>query len=60
MLESVIKLIKTVLNNISVGSWKNSVQHIVTIDDSFISIQCNILSIVINLDDDSGSETELE
>lgn len=57
---SVINCIKNVINNIPVESWKNSVQHIVKIEDSYISIQNNIEPIVINLNDDSESETELD
>jgi transposase len=57
---SVINLIKNVITNIPVESWKNSVQHIIKIEDSYISIQNNINPIVINLNDDSDSETELD
>lgn len=56
---SVIKLIKTVINNIPAESWKNSVKHILKVEDSYIYIQNNIQPIVINLNDDSDSETEL-
>lgn len=57
---SVIELIKNVVNNIPVQSWKNSVQHIMKIEDSYIHIQNNIEPIVINLNDESDSETELD
>lgn len=57
---SVINLIKNVINNVPIESWKNSVQHIIKIEDSYISIQNNINPIIINLNDDSDSETELD
>ena len=57
---TVINLIKNIINSIPVESWKNSVQHIVKVEDSYIGIQNNIQSFIINLDDDSDSETELD
>lgn len=48
-----------VINNMPVESWKNSVQHVVKVEDSYIHIENNIEPIVINLND-SDSETELD
>ena len=39
-------------------SWKNSVRHVITIENSYVTLE-TIKPIIVNFDDDSDSETEL-
>lgn len=57
---TVRKLNKTVINNILVENWKNSIPHIVKDEDSDKPIQCYIQPIVINLNDNSDYEVKLD
>lgn len=56
---NVVKLIKNV-KNIIITVEKKSLQHIVSVVNSYMSIQSNIKPILINLDDDTDSEIELD
>ena len=41
-----------------IDSWKNSVRHVITIENSYVTLE-TIKPIIINVYDDSDSETEL-
>lgn len=56
---SVVELIRKCFNDIPPGSWKNSVRHVITVENSYISLDRIINPIIINFDEDSDSETEL-
>lgn len=56
---SVCELIKKVVDEIPVESWKNSVSHVMKNEESYIFVDNVIKSIIINLSDDSDSDTEL-
>ena len=59
---SVIELIKKCVNNIPVETWKNSVRHVIQVEDSYNIINSNVRPLIISLgidEDDSDSETEL-
>jgi transposase len=56
---SVVELIKSVVNDITADSWKNSIQHVIKVENSYVSMNTNVLPLIINLDNDSDSETEL-
>ena len=59
---SVIELIKKCVNNIPVESWKNSVGHVIQVENSYNIINSNARPLIISLgidEDDSDSETEL-
>jgi transposase len=58
--KSVIDLIRKIINsNDDMESWKNSTEHVFKVENSYLSVQNNIEPIVINLSEDSDSETEL-
>ncbi|MGH9701240.1 MAG: transposase [Candidatus Acidiferrales bacterium] len=55
---SVVELIKSVVSDIPSESWKNSIEHVKKVEDSYIYVH-NIEPLLISLGDDSDSETEL-
>jgi transposase len=56
---SVVELIRKCVDDISPESWKNSVRHVMNVENSYVTLNHIIKSIVINLEEDSDSETEL-
>lgn len=56
---SVIELIKNVIGNISAENWKNCVKHVIKKENSYIALSANVQPLIISLDEDSDSETEL-
>lgn len=58
--KSVVDLIRQNINyNDDTESWKNSTEHVIKVENSYLSLQNDIEPIVINLGEDSDSETEL-
>lgn len=55
---SVVELIKKVVDDIPCESWKNCVKHVVKVEESYIHAK-NVEPLIINLANDSDSETEL-
>ena len=55
---SVVELIRNCIHDIPPDSWKNSVRHVITIENSYVTLK-TIKPIIINFDDDSDGETEL-
>lgn len=56
---SVVELIRKCVDDISPESWKNSVRHVINVENSYVTLNHIIKPIVINFDEDSDSETEL-
>lgn len=57
---SVVTLIRKVIDSIPIESWKNSINHVIKVEDSYFSFSNDIEPLVINVDEnDSDSETEL-
>lgn len=54
----VISLITDQVAQISPSSWKNCVNHVITIEDSYR--KNHVQKLIINLDDDSGDSSEQE
>lgn len=63
---SVIELIKAEVNNVTAENWKNCIQHVKKIEDSYRRMYIDINSLepvkklIINLDDSSDSEIDLD
>lgn len=58
---SVVELIKNEVKKISADSWKNCVQHVLKVENSYNCMITNVQPLIISLglDEDSDSDTEL-
>lgn len=56
---SVIELIKNIVSNIPADSWKNCIQHVIKVENSYMCISTNVQPLIISVDEDSDSDTEL-
>jgi len=58
---SVVELIKNEVRKISADSWKNCVQHVLKVENSYNCMITNVQPLIISLglDEDSDSDTEL-
>jgi transposase len=56
---SVIELTKNIVSSISADSWKNCIHHVVKVENSYMSLSSNVTPLIISLDEDSDSDTEL-
>ena len=56
---SVISLIKNEVKKVSEINWKNCVQHVKEVEKSYCNIRSTAEKFIINLDNNSDSETKL-
>ena len=56
---SVVELIKNIVSNISADSWKNCIQHVIKVENSYMCTSNNVQPLIISLDEDSDNDTEL-
>lgn len=59
---SVVELIQKHVNNISTDSWKNCLQHVIKVENSYLILSDSVQPLIITLgldEDNSDSETEL-
>ena len=56
---SILSLIRKSIDSIPRESWKNSINHVIKVEDSYLSFSNNVQSFVINVDE-NGSDRDID